>query len=178
MRPPLPSEHPCIPLEGLFISKMLWARRKILLNIREKSLKVFSFFGFHFVFVFDEEPYWSHTPPTPSPLLVSMKTLGICSAQDALDKTTTLGVNDQPLGLQYWWMAEEMKPRWHFQGEFVNHRYEHDQHSVAVHKINTNNPYLNTLIRGRGWLHQTLGGERPKATCSGRACYWLALQRH
>ena len=82
---------------------------------------------------------------------------------------TALGVYDQPLQPQYWWIQEEMKQWWHFKGEFVNGRYEHDWLSVAAHKINTNNPNLNTLIRGGGWLYQRLGRERPEATCGGPA---------
>ena len=92
---------------------------------------------------------------------------------------TALGVHDQPLQPQYWWIQEEMKQWWHFKGEFVNGRYEHDWLSVAAHKINTNNPNLNTLIRGGGWLYQRLGRERPEATCGGPAIdlLWEALSQ-
>lgn len=50
----------------------------------------------------------------------------------------------------------------------MNHRYEHDQHSVAAHKINTNNPYLNTLIREEAGFIRPSEGRGPRPTALGK----------
>lgn len=135
---------------------------KILLHIREKSLQDFFFFFFWFrIFL-------------TALLTHSLPTVDIGENSGDGQRSRVFQTRRQPLGImsvpsgcsidgswRKWSSGDILKENlWMADISMTGSAWQHT-------KINTNNPNLNTLIREGGWLYQTLGRERPEATCAG-----------